>query len=69
MAVGKTAELDRGVAASETIDARRFVVTPGFIDGHIHITGDPLTRGFARRAGRRPLRAHVAMGDPDLPRP
>jgi cytosine/adenosine deaminase-related metal-dependent hydrolase len=26
------------------------VVTPGFIDGHIHITGDPLTRGFQRGA-------------------
>ncbi len=50
VAVGKTAELDRGVAARETIDARRFVVTPGFIDGHVHITGDPLTRGFARGA-------------------
>jgi cytosine/adenosine deaminase-related metal-dependent hydrolase len=30
------------------IDGRRFVATPGFIDGHIHITGDPLTRGFIR---------------------
>jgi len=25
-------------------------MTPGFIDGHIHITGDPLTRGFPRGA-------------------
>ncbi len=31
-----------------TLDARRFVATPGFFDAHIHITGDPLTRGFAR---------------------
>ena len=25
-------------------------MTPGFVDAHIHITGDPLTRGFARGA-------------------
>ena len=44
--VGKRADAERRVDARETIDATRFVVTPGFIDAHIHITGDPLTRGY-----------------------
>jgi cytosine/adenosine deaminase-related metal-dependent hydrolase len=48
VAVGQRVELERTVRARETLDGRRFVMTPGFIDGHIHITGDPLTRGFAR---------------------
>ena len=48
VAVGKREALARSVRAKETIDTRRFVLTPGFIDGHIHITGDPLTRGFIR---------------------
>ena len=50
VAVGKRETLSRTVTAKETLDGRRFVMTPGFIDGHIHITGDPLTRGFARGA-------------------
>lgn len=48
VAVGKRAELERSVRASRTIDGRRFVATPGFVDAHIHITADPITRGFAR---------------------
>ncbi len=47
-AVGKRADLERTVRAKRTLDGRRFVATPGFVDGHIHITADPLTRGFAR---------------------
>ena len=50
VAVGKREALARSVTAKSKIDGRRFVITPGFIDGHIHITGDPLTRGFARGA-------------------
>ncbi|HTW36767.1 MAG TPA: amidohydrolase family protein [Rhizomicrobium sp.] len=50
VAVGKRAAVAPTVKAKETLDGRRFVVTPGFIDGHIHITGDPLTRGFQRGA-------------------
>src|SRR4051812_27405001 len=50
VAVGKREALARTVAAKETLDGRRFVMTPGFVDGHIHITGDPLTRGFRRGA-------------------
>jgi 5-methylthioadenosine/S-adenosylhomocysteine deaminase len=50
VAIGKREALQREVKAKVTIDGRRFVMTPGFIDGHIHITGDPLTRGFIRGA-------------------
>ncbi len=42
--VGKTDELD--VEAREVIDGRRFVVTPGMVNTHIHVTGEPLTRGY-----------------------
>jgi cytosine/adenosine deaminase-related metal-dependent hydrolase len=48
VAVGQADDLARIVRAREVHDARGFVATPGFIDGHIHITGDPLTRGFRR---------------------
>lgn len=45
-AVGPSVEVEAQVAARETIDARdRFVVTPGFVNCHIHITGEPITRG------------------------
>jgi cytosine/adenosine deaminase-related metal-dependent hydrolase len=50
VAVGKREALARTVQAEAVIDGRRFVVTPGLVDAHIHITGDPLTRGFARGA-------------------
>jgi len=46
VAVGKTADLQRDVVAKETIDGRRFVVTPGLVNSHIHIVGEPLTRGY-----------------------
>jgi cytosine/adenosine deaminase-related metal-dependent hydrolase len=46
VAVGKSADLEQQVAARERIDGRRFVVTPGLINGHIHIVGEPLTRGY-----------------------
>jgi cytosine/adenosine deaminase-related metal-dependent hydrolase len=48
VAVGKREALVRTVSAKQVFDGGRFVITPGFIDGHIHITGDPLTRGFLR---------------------
>ena len=50
VAVGKREALARTVSTRRTLDGRRFVATPGFVDAHIHITGDPLTRGFARGA-------------------
>jgi cytosine/adenosine deaminase-related metal-dependent hydrolase len=33
------------VEAREVIDGRRFVMTPGFINGHVHVT-EPLLKGF-----------------------
>ena len=44
-AVGKTEDL-AGVEAEETIDARHFVVTPGFVSGHMHISYAHATRGI-----------------------
>lgn len=46
VAVGSSREIDPAFTAGEVIDGRDFVITPGFINGHVHITGDPLTRGF-----------------------
>ena len=43
--VGKTAEL-AGVAADRVIDAREMVVTPGFCNGHMHISYAHATRGI-----------------------
>lgn len=50
VAVGKRSDLDEAYEAKTIVDGRRFVVTPGFTDAHIHITGDPLTRGVRRGA-------------------
>ncbi len=47
--VGKREEAERTVRAKEVRDGSAFVISPGFVDGHIHITCDPLTRGFVRR--------------------
>ncbi|MEN7538576.1 amidohydrolase family protein [Aurantiacibacter flavus] len=47
--VGKSAQAARTVRAKKTVDGTGFVISPGFVDGHIHITADPLTRGFVRR--------------------
>lgn len=48
VAVGKATEVQGTYRGREHIDANGFLLTPGFVDGHIHITGDPLTRGFPR---------------------
>lgn len=50
VAVGKRSDLENAYCARTVVDGRRFVVTPGFVDSHIHITGDPLTRGVRRGA-------------------
>jgi cytosine/adenosine deaminase-related metal-dependent hydrolase len=51
-AVGRRQDLAASVRTRRTLDARHFVATPGFVDAHCHITGDPLTRGLIRgRAG------------------
>lgn len=44
--VGPRAKVEPRFDAAQVIDGRRFVVTPGFVDAHVHITGDPLTRGY-----------------------
>ncbi len=45
-AVGPASVVENEVTPRERIDGRRFVITPGYIDCHVHTTGDPLTRGF-----------------------
>lgn len=46
VAVGPSDEIERAVSAREVIDGRdRFVVTPGLVNCHIHVTGEPITRG------------------------
>jgi cytosine/adenosine deaminase-related metal-dependent hydrolase len=44
-AVGPSAEVEAMVSAREVIDGSRFVLTPGFVNCHVHITGEPITRG------------------------
>ena len=44
--VGRSRDIEARFAATRVIDGRRFVITPGFVNAHIHITGDPLTRGY-----------------------
>jgi cytosine/adenosine deaminase-related metal-dependent hydrolase len=46
VAVGKTAEVEARFTAREVMDGRRFVAAPGFVNSHVHVTGEPLTRGF-----------------------
>jgi cytosine/adenosine deaminase-related metal-dependent hydrolase len=47
VAVGQSADVEPRFAAREVIDGRRFVLAPGFVNGHVHVTGEPLTRGLA----------------------
>ncbi|MDB0005984.1 amidohydrolase family protein [Ilumatobacteraceae bacterium] len=44
--VGKRADLEDRYSAAKVIGGDHFVVTPGLINTHIHITGEPLTRGY-----------------------
>ena len=44
--VGKSSELRARYKPARTIGGDRFVVTPGMVNTHIHITGEPLTRGY-----------------------
>ncbi len=46
IAVGKTREMERRYKAKRRLGGDRFVVTPGLINTHIHITGEPITRGY-----------------------
>ena len=44
-AVGRADEVAAQVAAAEVIDGRGFVMTPGFVNGHVHAT-ETLVKGF-----------------------
>ena len=46
VAVGPRQVVEAQVTAREVVDARRFVVMPGLVNTHVHITGDPLVRGY-----------------------
>jgi cytosine/adenosine deaminase-related metal-dependent hydrolase len=45
--VGKTAALEERYQAGRVIDAGDFIVMPGLVDAHVHITAEHLTRGLA----------------------
>jgi cytosine/adenosine deaminase-related metal-dependent hydrolase len=49
VAVGKSAEIERAWQASKAVDARGAVVTPGFIDNHLHASFQ-MSRGLADEA-------------------
>jgi len=44
--VGKASDLRARYTPARVIGGDRFVVTPGMVNTHIHITGEPLTRGY-----------------------
>ncbi|CAN0486887.1 unnamed protein product, partial [Scytosiphon promiscuus] len=44
--VGQDSEISGSVSARETLDGNGFVITPGFVNCHVHITGEPLSRGI-----------------------
>lgn len=44
--VGKADDLDARHPDAARVGGERFVVTPGMVNTHIHITGEPLTRGY-----------------------
>ena len=46
VAVDKASTIADDYEADRIIGGDRFVVTPGLVNGHIHITGEPLTRGY-----------------------
>ncbi|MFP5488654.1 MAG: amidohydrolase family protein, partial [Acidimicrobiia bacterium] len=46
VAVDKASVVHAEYTAARTIGGDRFVVTPGMVNSHIHITGEPLTRGY-----------------------
>ncbi|WP_417624740.1 amidohydrolase family protein [Paremcibacter congregatus] len=45
-AVGPRQEIEQKYRSDHVIDGRRFVISPGFVNSHIHVTGDPLTRNY-----------------------
>jgi 5-methylthioadenosine/S-adenosylhomocysteine deaminase len=72
VAVGKSEDLKARYTARETIDGSRFVITPGLINTHIHITGESLTRGivpdgisFEENVFQWLVPAHMGYTEPD----
>jgi len=45
VAVGKASDLARRFEARARVDGRRFVVVPGLVNAHLHVSTEPLTRG------------------------
>jgi 5-methylthioadenosine/S-adenosylhomocysteine deaminase len=45
--VGKTADLRARYRPARVIDATDFVVMPGLVDGHVHVSAEHLARGLA----------------------
>lgn len=45
-AVGPRQDVSARFRARRTLDARRRVVRPGYVDGHVHVTAEMLARGF-----------------------
>ena len=48
-AIGKRADVAAECTSVKTIDGRRFVATPGFVNGHVHLT-ETLLKGFMPEA-------------------
>jgi 5-methylthioadenosine/S-adenosylhomocysteine deaminase len=46
VAVGKQSDLEAQFTPKQVVGGERFVVTPGMVNTHIHVTGEPLTRGY-----------------------
>ncbi|HSB88109.1 MAG TPA: amidohydrolase, partial [Ilumatobacteraceae bacterium] len=46
ISVGKADDLTAQHPEAEVVGGDHFVVTPGMVNTHIHITGEPLTRGY-----------------------
>ena len=46
VAVGKRDDITDRYQAPRRLGGPRFVLTPGMVNTHIHITGEPITRGF-----------------------
>jgi cytosine/adenosine deaminase-related metal-dependent hydrolase len=46
VAVGPRSAVTAAHTAAETIGGDHHVVTPGMVNAHIHVTGEPLTRGY-----------------------
>lgn len=45
-AVGKRSDIEGAVTATQIVDGRDFLMTPGLVNAHIHVSGEALTRGY-----------------------